>query len=417
MRKQLTSGVHLTVVPSTQFKTTRVAVHFLTELTTANVAARTLLTSVLETASATYPTQAELSAHLEDLFGASFGIGVGKEGHLHRVSANLNLLNDQFAQEDLLARGFALLQEVLFKPLMTAGGFDSALYQREQHNLNDYLLSLTEDRQAQASLGIQKLYFADDAVQALPSFGTPELLMAVTPEKLAATYHQMMTTDQIEIVVTGAVDPETVAAHAEALGFAARPAHAGSLLVDAQPTAPRTHSEHAPVLQAKLNLAYHVACDYYGPTHYAAILANDLFGGSPQSKLFMNVREKASLAYYASSSLDPTRHLVTVQTGIDAANQQQAFDLIQAQLQAVQAGEFSATQLQVAKDGIISNRTTAFDSPRFIARQALLQALLPSQPADLATFIRGIEAVTAAQVMAAAKTFELQATYCLRGEE
>ncbi|WP_461215246.1 EF-P 5-aminopentanol modification-associated protein YfmF [Lacticaseibacillus sp. GG6-2] len=417
MRVQLTQGVNLSVVKTTKFKTTRVAVHFLAPLAHADVSARTLLTSVLETACAAYPTQAELSAQLEAMFGASFGIGVGKEGQLHRVTATLNLLNDQFAQEDLLTQGFALLRAVLQAPLMNKGKFDDAVYQREQHNLNDYLESLNEDRQTQASLGLQKLYFEADTAQAMPSFGTPETLMKVTPKHLVATYRHMLSSDQIEIVVAGNVDADAVLALAKRFDFAPRHGLTVPLVMDVALSDVRHLDEFAPVMQAKLNLGYHVDVDYYGPKHYAALVANELFGGSPQSKLFMNVREKASLAYYASSSLDAVRHLVTVQTGIDAENQQRVSDLIAVQLQQVQAGDFSDALLQVVKDGLISNRATAFDAPQFIARQALLQALLPSQPADLDTFVQGIQAVTKEQVMAAAATFKLQASYCLREGE
>lgn len=417
MRVQLTEGVGLTVVPTTQFKTTRVAVHFLAPLAQADVAARTLLTSVLETSCAAYPTQAALSAHLEEMFGASFGIGVGKEGQLHRVSANVNLLSDQFAQEELLAQGFALLQAVLQAPLLTAGHFDEAVFNRERHNLKEYLESLKEDRQTQASLGLQRLYFADDAAQAQPSFGTPEMLAGVDMAHLVATYHQMLAQDRIEIVVLGDVDLATVQGLAAKLNFAPR-ALAQSPVTVAVAAAPvRQRDEFAPVLQAKLNLGYRVDTDYFGPKHYAALLANELFGGSPQSKLFVNVREHASLAYYASSTLDVMRHMVTVQTGIDASNRQRVLALIAAQLQQVQAGDFSDQTLQAMKDGLITNRETAFDAPRFLGRQALLQALMPTQPAGLAEFVQGVQAVDRQQVMAAAKQFSLQAVYCLREEE
>ncbi|WP_243680892.1 hypothetical protein [Lacticaseibacillus manihotivorans] len=116
------------MIPTTQFKTTRIAVHFLAPLAKADVAARTLLTSVLETASRKYPTQSELSAYLEALFGASFGIGVGKEGRMHRVTASMNLLSDQLAQSDLLAQGMAFLKQVLFNPLMVNDRFDEAIF-------------------------------------------------------------------------------------------------------------------------------------------------------------------------------------------------------------------------------------------------------------------------------------------------
>ncbi len=72
-----------------------------------------------------------------------------------------------------------------------------------------------------------------------------------------------------------------------------------------------------PIVQAKLNLAYQTNVYYDEPERFALMVFNGLFGGFPHSKLFMNVREKESLAYYASSSVDTFRGFMSVQTGID----------------------------------------------------------------------------------------------------
>lgn len=93
------------------------------------------------------------------MFGASFGIGVAKDGTMHRVTATLNLVADQLAQVPLLAQGFALLHEVLLRPLLVAGQFDRTVFDRERKNLAAYLGSLDEDRQLQASLATLRLYF------------------------------------------------------------------------------------------------------------------------------------------------------------------------------------------------------------------------------------------------------------------
>lgn len=416
MRTQLSQGVGLTVIPTTQFKTTRIAIHFLAPLNQADVAARTLLTSVLETASQAYPTQSALSAYLEALYGASFGIGVGKEGRMHRVTASMNLLSDQLAQSDLLAQGLAFLKQVLLKPLMVNDRFDEAIFTREQYNLKQYLESLSEDRQTQAALGLQALYFQTDPSQATPSFGTPEGLEQVTAKHLVAVYQQMLAQDRIEIVVLGHVDEQQVQQLAVDFGFAPRAVVDEDLDVDLPVHAVTTNTVTAPVIQAKLNLGYHVDSDYFGHKAYATIVANELFGGSALSKLFTNVREKASLAYYASSSFDQARHLVTVQTGIDAQQRDAVLALIGEQLHQIQQGDFTDAQLQTMKDGLIANRETAYDAPRFIARVGLLESLWPSQPHTLAAYIDGVQSVSREDVMQAAQHFDLQAVYCLQKE-
>ncbi|MCI1893607.1 MAG: insulinase family protein [Lactobacillus sp.] len=417
MRTELTQGVYLNVVPTTQFKTTRVAIHFIAPADATTYAARTLLTSVLETSSAAYPTQSLLSAALEQLFGASFGIGVAKDGQMHRVTATLNLVSDQLAQAPLLASGFALLKEVLMHPLLADGEFDAQVFGREQQNLAAYLGSLDEDRQLQASMATQRLYFEGQPAQMTPSFGTITQLEAVTPASLMQTYQQMLAHDQIEIVVLGQVTEADVLPLASALGFAPRAVAPMKLTVDRPVGKFRTKTQTAHVNQAKLNLAYHVDADLYGRKYFANVVAADLFGGSPLSLLFTNVREKASLAYYASAAFDPFRNMMVVQSGIDGQNAKRVQALIAAQLQAVQTGAFADDLLDRIKEGLRNSRQAAYDSPRFLARQELLHALAVNHQPGFAAYAAAIDAVTKAEVQAAAQTWRLQAVYLLKEQE
>ncbi|KRN20743.1 EF-P 5-aminopentanol modification-associated protein YfmF [Lacticaseibacillus camelliae] len=417
MRIQLTDGVFLNVLSTKQFKTTRVAVHFIAPAKAETFAARTLLTSVLETSSARYPTQAALSAALEAMFGASFGIGVAKDGTMHRVTATLNLVADQLAQVPLLAQGFALLHEVLLRPLLVAGQFDRTVFDRERKNLAAYLGSLDEDRQLQASLATLRLYFEGNGAQATPSFGTTAQLERLTQADLMHTYQAMIRHDQIEIVVVGDVTEEQVRPLAEQLGFSARPQPSFALSYRQAEAPVRQQTVKAHVNQAKLNLAYTAPSDLYGRQYYANVVMNELFGGSPLSLLFTNVREKASLAYYASSAFNPFRQFVMVQTGIDGAQREQVQSLITAQLANLASGEFSAALLAQIKEGLLNARQAAYDSPRFLARQELLQALVPTHQPGYAAYAAAITAVTKQEVMAAAAALRLQAVYCLDEQE
>ncbi|WP_179394340.1 EF-P 5-aminopentanol modification-associated protein YfmF [Lacticaseibacillus absianus] len=418
MRIELTSGVHLNVLPTTKFKTTRLAVHFIAPADPTTYAARTLLTSVLETSSATYPTQADLSAALETLYGANFGIGVAKDGATHRVTATLDVVDSALVEQPLLAAACQFLGEVLMRPLLVAGGFDPAVVARERHNLVEYLNSLDEDRQLQASLAAQALYFTGDAAQATPSFGLAADVAALDGAALMAAYRQLMTVDQVEIVVLGDVQPAAVTDLIAGLGLTPRNPQPLTLTVDRPQTARvQTRVETAAVNQAKLDQCYHAAVDLYGPQYYPALVAVELFGGSPLSFLFTDVREKASLAYYASATLDPFRHLMMVQTGIDGADADRVRALIAAQLTKVQSGDFSDDRLQAIKDGLLNGRQIAYDSPRFLARQGLLHGLIAAHQMAYEDYAARVQAVTKADVQAAAASLVLQADYLLTDKE
>lgn len=416
MRTKITDGVYLNVIESNQFKTTRINVQFLAPLRAQQSGRRALLTSVLETNSADYPTQDQLSARLEEMYGASFGFGVAREGAVHRMGAAISVLNDQYTDHSLLPDAFAFLQSVLMRPLMAGDTLDPATVERERDNMLMYLASLKEDRGTQAALALQHSYF-DDAVQAAPSFGEPEDIDGIDPATLTAVYHDAIAHDAIEIIVLGPVTVDTVMPLAKQLEFAARTVELSTGYDQPVQLPVRRVHEQAAVQQAKLNLGYHVESDDCGPQYFASMVANQLFGGSPLSLLFRNVREKASLAYFASSSLNQRRHFMMVQTGIEAENRSAAEALIAEQLATVVRGDFTDEMLRTIKDEILNGRESALDSQRFLMNQALTAALQPAAAIDLATFSARVEAVTREDVAAAAATFKLQAVYFLDGEE
>jgi predicted Zn-dependent peptidase len=416
LRIKIDEGIHLNVVPSKQFKTTSISFQFMEPLRREAVGARTLLTSLLETSSADYPEANLLAAKLEDMYGASFGIGVSRAGRVHRVGANIRVLADSYTDRPLLPEALNFMRAVLLRPKLTDGQFDAETFTRERDNLHTYLDSMTDDRGTQASLGLQRAYF-DDAAQALPSFGTAADLEQITQAEMLSVYERMINSNPIEIIVLGDVDPDACVDLVRMMGLKPRPELDTGVVYDQEVHGGvRVLQESANVQQSKLNLAYHVASDEFGPRYYANAVASELFGGSPLSLLFRNVREKNSMAYYASSSLNLNRHLMMVQTGIDAANKQRVEELIAEQLAAVAAGRFDDGQFADVKAGMISDRRAALDSPQYLSDTALTAALFPESGLTPAAELEHINAVTRADVEEAAAHMQLQAVYFLKGE-
>ena len=65
-----------------------------------------------------------------------------------------------------------------------------------------------------------------------------------------------------------------------------------------------------------------------------------LYGGTPFSRLFNNVREKLSLCYYCAARYDGATGLMMVDCGIESENKQKAQDEILAQLEAMKIGDW-----------------------------------------------------------------------------
>ena len=174
--------------------------------------------------------------------------------------------------------------------------------------------------------------------------------------------------------------------------------------------------EQQEVTQAKFNLAYETNVFYQDKNYFAAQIFNGLFGGFPHSKLFMNVREKESLAYYASSTLDTFRGMMTVQTGIDSTKVEQVREIIQLQLIEMQNGNFSDEAIDQTKEMLKNQVLQSEDNPGAVMEKMYTHQLVGST-LTTAEFEQKINEVTKEEIIKIANQVYLKATFFLTGEE
>jgi predicted Zn-dependent peptidase len=175
----------------------------------------------------------------------------------------------------------------------------------------------------------------------------------------------------------------------------------------------QTIVEKLDVGQGKLNMGLRVGATY-GSEDYASLLVyNGLLGGFPHSKLFVNVREKASLAYYASSRLDGHKGILTLQSGVEIANFERAVTIIREQIEAMKKGDFDMEDFRRTQAMIIGQlrelQDSAFERIAFDFSNVLSGAERTGE-----SFIADIQAVTPEKVTAVAQGVALDTIYFLR---
>lgn len=326
------------------------------------------------------------------------------------------------AQNNLFAQVTELINQVLFHPLIDDGEFDSPTFRLQVNNLASSIKALYDDKQFYANQQLLKLYYSPDSVMRTPSFGKITDLDYCTPASLVQTYEKMINQDKIDIFVLGNVDPENVYSAIYQLPFADR----NPQLPDQPFYFQQVHEdvvsqeEQQHVSQAKLDLGYHLPIYYRDPLYPAALVFNGLFGGTPYSKLFTNVREKAGLAYYASSRLAPFSGLVNVQTGIQPTDYQTALTMIQEQVNELQTGNFTGDLMREVQDALINQHYAGFDLANNILEHHLVNQLLSlgeQTEGEQTDFANQINRVTKNDVMKVASMIKLQASYLLSGEK
>lgn len=179
---------------------------------------------------------------------------------------------------------------------------------------------------------------------------------AITPEGLWSRYQQLLRTAEIEVYYCGSAQREQGRPCTERQPCPDCPGRERldpecEVRLHAGPE-PQLVEEHMDVSQGKLALGFRTGgLTCWEEEYPALVMCNAIFGGTPLSKLFLNVREKLSLCYYASSMLEKMKGLVLVSSGIEFDKYQQARDEILAQLEAIRRGEIEDWELEGARPG------------------------------------------------------------------
>jgi len=415
---QLTPGVVLRHYPDKRFKTAILSVQLLRPLCREEAALNALLSSVLLRGSRNYPDMRAITARQDELYGLSVPTLLRRIGNLQTVGLFCGFLEDRFALpgDAVMAPALELLRELLLEPKLVEGVFDPEFVESEKRNLIADIESELNDKRSYAANRMLRSMCDGDSF-AIPIRGTVEDVQAITPRSLYEHYQKLLRTSPVELCYVGSADAQQVAAclmplaSRVALEPMTLPEQRGLTL-----TAPeREFSETMDVNQGKLSMGFVTPVDYWHPDHIAMQVFNTVYGAGMTSKLFVNVREKLSLCYYAGSGYYGSKGIVTVSSGIDECNYETAKAEILRQLQRTAAGEITEAELTAAKNAIISGLRSVPDSPR--ALENFYGTLyLCGRSDDLPERIAAVQAVTAEDVARCAGTLKLHTVFFLKGE-
>ena len=416
VRKELSPGVFFNYIHATKFKTGLLSAQLVVPLDPRRAAAGALLPAVLRRGTAKHGDMLSLSRALDRLYGAALSYTVRKKGENQCLGFLASFIDDRFALggEKLLEPVAELLGEVLLRPATEGGVFRGDYVDGEKDNLTDAIRAILDDKRDYADKRlIQEMCRGER--YGIPRLGTEEAVAALDGTALWDFYQQTVMTARVELFYCGSASIERVEdalrRGVAALPHGARVTPAASVRV-AAPQTPREVAETMDVTQGKLAMGFRAATD----DQHAMMLANLVFGGYSNSKLFLNVREALSLCYYASSGFHRSKSIVTVSSGVAFEDEQRAREAILAQLESVQLGEIEPWELDGAKGVMLSAVRSREDSGARMEENLLGQAATGLWESE-EELIAGLDAVTVERVAAAARSMTLDTVYFLRGED
>ena len=415
-RIRLAEGVHLTYLPARKFKTSLLSAQFVTPLRRETAGANALLAAVLRRGTVSCPDMGALSAKMDNLYDASIDYTVRKKGENQCVGFVASFIDDRYAPggERLLEPAAALLGELICDPVTYHGRFVPEYFESEKTNLLEAIRSLINDKRDWADSRLLRA-LCDGEAYAVPRLGDEETVDKLQALKVYTQYRDLISTAPLEIIYSGSADLERVK-QALAAAFATLPRVEVRVISTAAPHVCRESVQYVEdvldVTQGKLGMGFSCGSDDMP----ALLMGNTLFGGSSNSKLFLNVREKLSLCYYASSLYHRQKGLITVSSGVEFADFQPAYEEILSQLQALRQGQLEPWELDAAKGVLRSAYAAMEDSQGRLENFYLGQAIegRSDSPEDLS---REMEETSAERIFRAMGTVSLDTVYYLERKE
>ena len=414
---ELFPGVTLRCCRDDRFKQNVLSLQFLRPMCREEASLNALLPAVLLRGCKSCPDMRSITLKLDDLYGASIGALVRRTGDIQSTGLSCGFIDDRFTLEGdtLLAPMMAFLEEILLDPVTADGVFSAEYVASEKQNLIWTLESQRNDKRAYAANQLLKQLCKEDSY-GIPRLGEIADVEAITPESLYAHYRKVLEESPVHVFFVGSMDPEAVADALQPM--LSRLAKQPMTLPSQTGLKPGDYCEREEVLdvaQGKLCMGYVTPITLRDPRYAAVQVCNTIFGAGMTSKLFMQVREKMSLCYEIGSGFHGSKGIMTVSAGIEFEKKDIVLQEVKHQLQQILEGNVSREEMAAAKESLLSMLRSYHDSPGAIEGY-YASAAISGIGMDTARFMAAVEAVELSDVIAAAKTLQLQAVYFLKGE-
>ena len=421
-KKQIMRGVNLTCVRAMKFKTGCLSMTLLTKLDKRTVSLNAVLPSVLRRGTARLPDMESIAAELDEMYGVRIEPALRKKGEIQCLGFYSDFPDDAFipGENGILERTAKLMGEMLLQPATSGGRLRAGYVDSERENLISDIKAEINDKRFYASMRLTEMMFKGEPY-GVNRMGSLHEAEKITVYSLTRHYKELISTANIEVFYCGAAEPEYVEqVIREALAMLPRTMVEDmpiTSVLDREWTEPVKYlTEKMDVSQGKLAMGYRLGEAMRQPDHAALLVFNAVFGGAVTSKLFMNVRERLSLCYYANSGVDRLKGIMKVSSGIETSKYQEALDEIERQLEAVRRGDILPIEMEGAKKAVITALYSALDEPGGLESLYLDWNILglAGEPSDMTAMV---SEVTKEKVSYIASCAKLDSVYFLTGEE
>lgn len=416
---EIKKGIKLHEIQTDKFKTNLIAVFLTMPITRENVTKNALISAVLRRGSKNMPTLAQISKDMEEMYGASFDCGIDKTGDNQVLKFYIETINDKYIpqkNENILKKSIEKLLEIIFNPLIENNAFKKEYIEQEKENIKRIIKGKTDNKARYAfDRCLEEMY--KNKPYGLYKYGYIEDLEKITAESLYEYYKKMISKCKIDIFVSGNIDEvtEMIKNNENIQKLSDRESkYILNKIERKEKVEEKEIIEEMDVTQGKIVIGLDLHLENENQM-YDTVVYNAILGGSANSKMFQEVREKASLAYTAGSNYIRYKSNIFIKCGIEIKNYQKAMEIIQKQLEDMKNGMFTDEDIENAKKGIISGIKSIDDE-----QDTQITYLFGHEITNINTtedeYIEKINNVTKEDIIKVAQSIAINTVYFLKNQ-
>ena len=392
-------------IETKKFKTNVYALYLTIPLTKENVTYNALIPTVLKRGCEKYNNQLEISKKLEEMYDATFGIGIAKVGNNEVLKFYIESLYNNYLpnNEDLSKTSIEMLINIVMKPYLINGKFDEDYVSQEKENLKKVIESRKDNKDTYATNRLLEEMFKEEPY-GLYKFGNIEEIDNITSEKLYEKYKELIKNAEKHLYIVGDVENLNIQEY-----------HIDEEEIKITKEFPikekleeKIVKEQMDITQGKLVIGLNT------PNKNREIIAlyNTILGKGANSKLFLNVREKEGLAYSAGSTYLKRNNAIIISTGIEVSKYNKAVEVIKKQLKDMQEGNITEKEIKDAKQFINAGLNLINESSENMIEYTFDKELY-NEEIDIEKYRKSIEKITKEDIVEIAKKINIDTIYFL----
>ena len=392
-------------IETKKFKTNVYALYLTIPLTQENITYNALIPAVLKRGCEKYNNQLEINKKLEEMYAATFQIGISKIGNNEVLKFYIESLNNNYLpnNEDLTKTSIEMLLDIVMKPYLVNGKFDEDYVNQEKENLKKVIESRKDNKDVYATTRLLEEMFKEESF-GLYKFGKIEEIDNITSEKLYEKYKELIKNSEKYLYIVGDVENLDIEQY-----------QIKEKEINISKDFPSKIAQEENIIKEKMDITQGklvIGLNTPSQQREKIALYNTILGRGANSKLFLNVREKEGLAYSVSSSYLKRNNAIIISTGIEVSKYDKAIKVIKKQLSDMQEGNISEKEMKDAKQFINAGLKLINESSENMIEYTFDKELY-NEKMNIEEYRKTIEKITKEDVVQVAKQINIDTIYFL----